>query len=158
MIIDIYPSLNLQSRYPRGEGYPDWRFKKGESGGIRRGVWQKMLKRPVCLEKLVLPMGGWLALGWGWVVGVRLGWNWGLVGLRWVWFCGWGWPISYLGLQANPTTNPNPTQPNPMSGMQWKNPPGLSSVRPWYPQSTPKPVTQQLPNHPPSSCEHLRSI
>ena len=31
----------------------------GASGGIRRRVWQKKLKHPVCPEKWVLPMGGW---------------------------------------------------------------------------------------------------
>ena len=30
------------------------------SGGIRRGIWQKKLKHPVCPEKWVLPMGGYL--------------------------------------------------------------------------------------------------
>ena len=30
----------------------------GASGGIRRRVWQKKLKHPVCPEKWVLPMGG----------------------------------------------------------------------------------------------------
>ena len=34
----------------------------GASGGIRRGVWQKKLKRVVCPEKWVLPMGGWCSL------------------------------------------------------------------------------------------------
>ena len=31
----------------------------GTSGCIRRGVWQKKLKRPVCPEKWVLPVGGY---------------------------------------------------------------------------------------------------
>ena len=55
----LRPSLNLQSGYPRGEGYPDWRFREGVYGGVRRGAWQKKLKRPVCPEKWVLPMGGY---------------------------------------------------------------------------------------------------